>query len=47
VLLIRVVGAATLMPVHQATRELNPALATIAAARNVPRQLFLKHLREV
>jgi len=35
------------MPVHQVTRELNPALAAIAAARNVPRQLFLKHLREV
>jgi hypothetical protein len=35
------------MPVHQVTRELNPALAVIAAARNGPRQLFLKHLREV
>jgi hypothetical protein len=32
------------MRVH---RELNPALAPIAAARNCPRQLFLKYLREV
>jgi hypothetical protein len=35
------------MLVHQVTRELSPALAAIAAARNVPRQLFLKHLHEV
>jgi hypothetical protein len=46
-LLIRVVDAGTPMLVHRATRELNPALAAIAAARKVPCQLFLKHLREV
>jgi hypothetical protein len=35
------------MLVHQATRELNPALAVVAAARNIPRQLFLKHARSM
>jgi hypothetical protein len=32
---------------RESKRELNPALAVVAAARNIPRQLFLKHARSI